>query len=217
MRKYPCLVIATQYDVRFAYGGKVAWVGKREGDSVARGETIAKLDTKIIQAELDRQLADYEKSRAELDLYTSKFGSDGSDTVKYTRTIRQADMNAAVKDVEITKFRMDQSTLVSPVAGIVTDIGGLIPGIMITPANNTVRILALESIRVTFTIRQEDLTGFASPMKVVATFPGSTKEYKGSTQTPYIGKDGSFQMTITPEATDGLLVGMKGEATIVEG
>jgi hypothetical protein len=55
--------------------------------------------------ELDRQLADYEKARAEFELHILKAGKEpGNDEDKYQRQIKQAQLNAAVKEVEPVKL-----------------------------------------------------------------------------------------------------------------
>ncbi|PIQ70389.1 hypothetical protein COV89_00755, partial [Candidatus Shapirobacteria bacterium CG11_big_fil_rev_8_21_14_0_20_40_12] len=47
-------------EVRFGLSGKVATVAKKAGDSVQKGNLLAALDRKILQTELDKQLADFE-------------------------------------------------------------------------------------------------------------------------------------------------------------
>lgn len=66
-------VIADLIEVRFAYSGKVVSVRKKRGDAVKIWEGIASLDRKILQTELDRQLADYEKVRAQFEIFNIKY------------------------------------------------------------------------------------------------------------------------------------------------
>ena len=213
MKTYPCRIVATEYEVRFAFGGKVTWVGKKAGDAVKRGEPIASLDKKILQTELDRQLADYEKTRSEFELFNLKSG-DGSDTDKYLRQIRQAQLNASVKEVELAKYKLDQVSVYSPVNGFVADFGGLTPGLYITPANNTIIVIDADSLSAHFTVKQDDLKMFSEPQKVTVTVSGTDKVYSGLTELLKIGKDGSFTVRVSPEDKTGLLVGMEGEVSL---
>lgn len=213
MRTFPCKIIANEYEVRFAFGGKVSWVGKNVGETVKKGEPIASLDKKILQTELDRQLADYEKTRGEFELFNLKPG-EGGDVEKYTRQVKQAILNASIRDVELTKYKLDQVSIFSPVTGFISDLDGLIPGLYITPANNTITVIDTDSIRVQFEIKQSDLPVFASSQKVTITTAGLDKVYSGQTSLQKVGKEGVFTIFVDPEDKTGLIVGMEGEVSL---
>jgi len=96
---------------RFATSGKIASIKKHTGDSVKKGEILASLDTKILQTGLDRQLADYEKVRADFEIFSQKYPDPTEAIDKYLKTEKQASLNASVKDVELAKWLLDQTTL----------------------------------------------------------------------------------------------------------
>ena len=60
-------------ETRFALSGKITGVSKHTGDTVKKWNLIASLDRKILQMELDRQLSDFEKVRADWDGFTQKY------------------------------------------------------------------------------------------------------------------------------------------------
>lgn len=72
MSTFEGIVKGNVIDVRFALSGKVLRVSARTGDIVKKWDLIASLDRKILQTELDRQLADFEKVRAVLKYLTRK-------------------------------------------------------------------------------------------------------------------------------------------------
>jgi len=72
-------------EARFAQFGKVALVTKKRGDSVKKGDLLASLDKKILQAELDRQLSDFEKVRAEFEIFNLEKGTPADDITKYLK------------------------------------------------------------------------------------------------------------------------------------
>ena len=59
-----------QATVKSKVGGEVELMPLREGQDVREGELIARIDTRNLQAQYDRQLAAVERARADLDLAT---------------------------------------------------------------------------------------------------------------------------------------------------
>jgi RND family efflux transporter MFP subunit len=59
-----------QATLKSKVGGEVELVPLREGQDVREGEVIARIDTRNLQAQYDRQLAAVERARADLDLAT---------------------------------------------------------------------------------------------------------------------------------------------------
>lgn len=215
MNEFPGEMTALFIDVRFAYSGKVVSVRKRPGDAVNKGECLASLDRKLLQIELDKQLAQYEKTRADFEIFTVKNGPgpDSDDLLKYQRQIKQADLNASVKDIETAKSKMDQADIFSPVKGIVITLEGLVPGINITPASNLVTILDLDSLFFALEVPQEELFQFQTSRQMKMTFAGVQKSYLGTQKLPVSGKNGKFILPVFLEETAGLYSGMKGTAT----
>lgn len=143
----PAVVFTDEISVRFPFSGQIIRVFKRAGDQVNKGEPLAQLDPKILQVELDRELADYEKVRAQFEIFNREHPDVSDDTVKYLKTIAQAELNSAVKAVEIAKNRLDQARLLSPIRGLVVSDGGCRAGLYATPASNAFVILDADSIR----------------------------------------------------------------------
>lgn len=215
LKTYPCLIEAPIVQLRFAYSGKLVYVKKKKGDQVKQWEAIASLDKKILQAELDRQLADYEKVRAQFEIFTLKNGQEGGDDItKFLRQEKQSALNASVKDVEIAKHKLDQADLISPIEGVVINMNGLVPGLNITPASSAVDILVTNAFYATFDISQKDLDQFTSTKDVIVSFPEPKKEYKGTTTIPLIGKNDQFSITVILNDAADLIYGMKGKVTI---
>lgn len=105
---------------------------KNAGDNVNKGEIIASLDRAVLQADLDRQLSDNQRVRAEFEIFNIKFNNPSDDITKYNKQSVQAALDASVKNVEQAKYRLDQADLVSPVLGIVLNTGGCKVGLNVT-------------------------------------------------------------------------------------
>lgn len=121
-RKFEGQVVAEIFELRFASSGKLITLSKKLGDFVSRGEIIAVLDKKLLQLELDQKLAD-------------------SMIVRNKKVMVQADLDASVRDVELAKYKLDQTDLYAPCNGQIIDLGGNIVGLNITPSANAIKII----------------------------------------------------------------------------
>lgn len=208
--KYPGLVVGDIIEVRFASSGKVTHVAKRAGDTVTTGQLLAILDQKILQMELDKQLADYERTRAEFEIFVRKLGEPQTDIAKFQKTQIQAELNASVKAVEIAKYRLDQTGLISPVSGVIINDGLIRPGLNITPASNSYKILDSSSLRFQIQIGPDSLVQFTDPKQVVITV--HNREFPGNSQAPIF--TGKIFVVDIPLVNSGLSPGLTGIATI---
>lgn len=211
MKAFAGKISASIFEVRFAFSGKVSAVFKTAGDLVKKGEIIASLDRKPLQAELDQQLSDYERARAEFEIFNRKeSGSD--DVTKFLKQGKQATLNAAVKQVEIAKMKLDQIDLVSPIDGVILESENLLPGLNVTPANAAVRLLDPASLVFTFSISQKEVHEFRDGRKIRVKFEGIREVLEATTEAVHHGENGKFEVTCKIPPSVGLLPGMIGEA-----
>jgi multidrug resistance efflux pump len=196
-------------EIRFALSGKISNVSKHTGDNVKKWDLVASLDRKILQIELDQQLADYEKVRADWDYFTKKY-PDPQDDNKFTKAEKQAILNASVKQVELSKAKLDQSDLFSPVDGIVIDDSGIVPGLYVTPASGSIKIIDTGSYYFEFGIDQKDVLDFSKARKCRLTFNGVKDQLEG--ETSLVLADGKkFTIKVNLSKIEGVMLGMKGE------
>ena len=202
-------------EARFAFSGKIASVYFTKGQRVAKGDLIASLDCKQLQTELDRQLADYERVRAEFDLFTSQSHPD-DDTTKFLRTGRQATLNAAVKDVELAKVKLDQANLFSPVNGVILEADNLVPGVYVTPASASVRILNRDILSFVFFVSEKQLEDFRASADLTITFSKQKEKVTAKSRPLLFGENGKFLVCAPLPGEANVLAGMTGEAKIDE-
>ena len=143
--------------VRFSQGGKVAWVKFKKGDRVARGQALAGLDTRPVQIDLDRELAEYRKVRAEFDKLSREIPEAVNDEQKTKKELAQARLEIAVKAVEKRKYELDSLNLVSPVDGIVVEDSSLVAGIWIAPSGFGVEIADLGLVVLELNLPEKDI------------------------------------------------------------
>ncbi len=204
-------------EVRFAMSGLVSSVAKISGDMVSKGNVLASLDKKILQQQLDCELLDYEKVRADFDAYGIKVGEPTDDLGKFSKKQKQVSLDLSVKSVELAKAKLDQVNLFSPVSGIVIDDNDIVSGLYVSPASSPFKILDTSSFYFEFEIEQADLPKFKEGVEMEISLISAGEKLKGKTKSilPYSNKKaGVFSVVVPLEKTEGLMMGMVGEALI---
>ncbi len=181
MTTFKGVVKARIVDVRFATSGKIVSVKKFTGDTVRKGNLLASLDRKVAQTTLDRELADFEKVRADFEIFNQKNPSPTEAIDKYLKTEKQAMLNAAVKSVELAKAAVDSCDLFSPVGGVVMDDSNVVPGINITPASSSFKIIDSSSYYVEVEIGEKDIKSFKEEKEAKVKITSLGMELKGKT------------------------------------
>lgn len=204
MKSFTGKVVGKIYEVRFAFSGQVSWVGKSAGEKVSKGELLASLNTKIYQIELDRQLADYQRIRADFDKAT-----DGE------KRIKQPNLDISVKDVELAKQKLDQADLFSPVDGVIVESENLVAGLNVTPANSAVKILDLNLLNFVFQLNQDQLEKFFTPVKIKIKFNKPKIELEAESSPVCFGENGKFEVMAKIDKPSNLIPGLSGEATFL--
>lgn len=178
-RRFKGIVVGEIVEARFAYSGRVAGVYKRPGDTVKGGEILASLDRKEGQIQLDKELADYERVRAEFETFVLDHPNPGNDREKFEKVQKQATLNAAVKAVELVKLRLDDVDLRCPVAGIICGNGGLRKGLWATPSANPFQILEQASLVVECEMEWKEWENFKSGSEVGIKIEGRKETITG--------------------------------------
>jgi len=203
-------------EVRFAMAGKLAVLNKKKGDSVKKGELIAALDKKILQTQLDKELADFEKVRAEFEIYNLQKGEATDDITKYLKAQKQAELNASVKAVEVAKAELDKADLFAPVEGMIIDDSGLVTGIYLTPASSPFKILEKDSFYFEMEISQEVISLFSTPRPLSVRIPGLEKVIAGQTCPLQSCESGKLVVAVDLADKSGLILGLAGEASVTD-
>ncbi len=197
--------------VRFAISGKVVSIQKHTGDIVKKGDILASLDRKILQTSLDKQLADFEKVRADFEIFSQKYPDPKEVIDKYLRTEKQATLNASVKDVELAKAVLDQTTLFSPVDGIIIDDSDLVAGIFVTPAGSEIKIVDSSSYFFEIELGQKQISDFGKQRTAEIEIEGIKRRLKGETSLPIPNGKGFF-VRIPIGNSEEIILGLNGKA-----
>jgi len=125
--------------LNFQIGGKVTYLPLKEGDSVYTGETIATLDQRTIQANIESAAKSYENQKISYDNANDFNGDrDLSDTGLSVSARRQLQTAVNTLDqtqlaVEINKIALEQAILSSPINGVLIHEDIKVANVNVTP------------------------------------------------------------------------------------
>lgn len=214
-------------DLKFQTSGRLSWVGVKEGDTVQAYQAIAKLDTREVQKTLEKTLHDYASERNDFEetwrvTYGGKTTTDAfNDTIKRILEKNQWDLEKAVLDVELKHLAVEYSTLITPLAGIVTHVDTPLAGINITPATAVFSIADPNSLIFEASVDETDVGSLTVGQSAVisldafpeATFSG-TVTYVSYTAQQSSGGATVFPVKVTFTDPQSLRIGLNGDITI---
>lgn len=121
---------------RFAAGGKLTYVGAQEGDFVKKWQTLASIDARTAQKNLQKQLNAFDSQR----LTFENLQDDRKDRVLDSEEGRVAQqdeiaLQQAVLGVEIQSIAIEDSRLSSPIEGILVKAPSAVAGTYLAPTD----------------------------------------------------------------------------------
>ncbi len=148
--------------LHFQTGGKVVYLPFKEGDTVSKEQTIAQLDTTVLQKQLTQALNTYKSTRDTFDQtqdnaktgvlqggqkygleVTNKAGIGGqgevdiiNDMAKRILDQNQTSLDNSVLNVEIANYALQLSALTSPVSGTLVHSDITVPNVNVTPTTS---------------------------------------------------------------------------------
>jgi len=147
-------------DLHFVAGSRLSWVGVSQGDWVNKWQAIASVDTRTLQKQLMQDLNNFAKEFRDHDQVLDDYDFYG--TPDLNREVRrilenaQFDLENEVLDVEIRDLAIRLSSLVSPIAGIVTLMDEPLAGVNVSPTD-IFQIVNPETIVLRVVVDEEDI------------------------------------------------------------
>lgn len=144
--------------LRFLAGGKVTYVGAKEGDMVKKGQTLAVIDRATLQKQLQQNLNSYERERYDWE----GFQEDSKDTastnaLERERKTNQLYLDDTVLSVEIQDIAIRNTVLSAPFAGILTVAPTVSGGVQLT-GSDYFEVVDPESLEFVARIDEADIS-----------------------------------------------------------
>lgn len=214
-------------ELKFQTSGRLAWVNVKEGDRVSAYQAIAGMDAREVQKSLEKALVDYSIQRNAFE-DTRKYDTQANtpkdalnERMRHLLEENQWDLTKAVLDVELKHLAVEFSMLVTPIAGIVTNIDAPVAGVNITPATATFTVVDPDSLVFEAKVDETDVgrltVGQAASIALdafpQATFSGKIS-YVSYTSETSAGGATVFPVKILFDEPQKLRIGLNGDVTI---
>ncbi len=122
----------------------------------------------------------------------------------------QADLDASVRDVELAKYKLDQTDLYAPCNGQIIDLGGNIVGLNVTPSANAIKIIKNELV-FRLEIKAEDVHLFNNPgVELPIDFPKIGKKIFAKASLPRPNDDFEYFVDFAITDNKDIWVGLEG-------
>lgn len=221
-----------QATLKSKVGGEVEQLRLREGQDVREGEVIARVDTRNLQAQYDREAAAVEKARADLDL--AQLNRDKNRTLLEQKFISQntfeqtesayagsvASFKLAEAEARVAKINLDDAVIRAPFSGTIAK--RLVqPGEKVSPDSSIVTLVDLKQMVLEAAVPAAEIPAVRVGQKVRFRVGGfGNRVFEGEVQriNPMTA-DGSRAITIyiaVPNLDSALKGGMfaQGELTL---
>jgi len=210
--------------LRFTAGGKLVYLGAKEGDTVKKWQTIATIDARDLQKRLEKSLNTYSQQRNSWD-QTVDDTKDRTLATKENRTVNtnQLTLNNVVADVELASIGISNATMTSPIAGVLVSAPTNLSGVTLSPTDTFVIVNPS-----TLIFRAEVDEADISQVKVGQKVTLSLDAYQDKTIETYVSRIGYLaletssgtafivEMPIPAEnALDTYRLGMNGDSNII--
>jgi RND family efflux transporter MFP subunit len=146
--------------LQFQTPARLVGVYVKEGDTVKKGQLIAKLDTVLLNSNYQQALSAWRATTATVDRVHDSLkdkGNSESLAEKETRTLAEVANDKAYEAVIQTRKALTDATLVSPIDGVVTKVDSPQPGVNILPATSTFVVVNPSAIKFIVTADQTEV------------------------------------------------------------
>jgi membrane fusion protein, multidrug efflux system len=220
-----------QATLKSKVGGEVEQLRLREGQDVREGEVIARVDTRNLQAQYDREAAAVEKARADLDL--ARLNRDKNRTLLDQKFISQntfeqtesayagsvASFKLAEAEARVAKINLDDAVIRAPFSGTISK--RLVqPGEKVSPDSAIVTMVDLKQMVLEAAVPAAEIPAVRVGQKVRFRVGGfGDRMFEGEVQriNP-VTADGSRAITIyiaVPNADTALKGGMFAQGELM--
>lgn len=167
------IVAKRSVDLTFPVGGKLVYLGVAKGDTVAQWQTIATLDSRTAQKNLEAALINYSLQRNTFD-QTKENNQNRTpkealnDQAKRILENNQYDLNKTINSVELQALAQEQSVLTTPISGIVTRADAKVSGVNVT-TSTTFTVVDPNSLVFNLDVDEADISKVTHDKKVRVT------------------------------------------------
>ncbi len=212
----------------FPTGGKLSWVGVVEGQSVNKGQGLTSLDKTVLNVAYQQALNNYRNYQAAAEEAVDSVKDNDDDesfAQKATRTAAEVARDNAWDAMIAARYNLNNATLASPFAGIISSLSFANPGINVSLADTIVEVVDPSSLYFEVDADQSEVGTIKVGQEVTIVLDSThDKDFKGLVSfvglTPKSGVSGTIYKVkvkfLDASVFDsGVKVGMTGDGRFI--
>jgi membrane fusion protein, multidrug efflux system len=166
-----------QVDLAFETSGKIVGINFTEGARVKKGELLAKINDRPLQAQLAKLEAQLKMSEAKEFRQRSLLDKDAISQESYDQV--QTDVQSLKADIDLVKARISETELRAPFDGII-GLRNLSEGSFATSATKISKLVKISPIKIEFSIPEKYSSEIKLGYPVTFTIDGNDQPYEAS-------------------------------------
>jgi membrane fusion protein, multidrug efflux system len=148
-----------EVDLSFETSGKIVGINFKEGSRIKKGDLLAKINDRPLQAQLEKLVAQLKMAEAKEFRQRSLLEKDAISQESYDQV--QTDVQSLNADINLIKARISETELRAPFDGII-GLRDLSEGSFVTSTTKIVRLTKISPLKMQFAISQK----YASEIKI---------------------------------------------------
>ena len=215
--------------VSFGMGGRLTWIGVKEGQEIKRFEGIASLDQREMQKKLEQSLNSFMIARRDFDQSKDDYGDYSH--LQPTRELRdkfmrlfdknQQNLDNSIINVELQALAKEYALLSSPIDGTVTSLKNIYPNMTVGAGQTIADIINPDTIFISALADQAEVVKLSNGMKAKITldaFPN--KNFEGEINAislvPQAGESSTaYEVSINFPKEKNIKIGMTGDISFI--
>lgn len=165
----------------FIAGGKLVYLGAKEGDWVKKWQTIASIDARDLQKNLQKSLNVYSNDRLDWE-EVERANKDQVLTEEELRDLKQEQnrLNNTVLDVELVSVAISNSVMSAPFEGILLSVPSPVTGVVLGPTS-TFELINPKTLIIRAEVDEVDIALLRTGQKATLNFDAYPDEFVETT------------------------------------
>jgi membrane fusion protein, multidrug efflux system len=166
-----------EVDLSFEASGKIVGINFTEGTRVKKGDLLAKINDRPLQAQLEKLEAQLKMTEAKEFRQRSLLDKDAISQESYDQV--ETDVQTITADINLIKANIAQTELRAPFDGII-GLRYLSEGSFATPSTKIAKLIKISPLKIEFSIPEKYASEIKIGYPITFTIDGSTNIFKAS-------------------------------------
>ncbi|HEY5471204.1 MAG TPA: efflux RND transporter periplasmic adaptor subunit [Bacteroidales bacterium] len=166
-----------EVDLAFETSGKIVGINFTEGTRVKKGDLLAKINDRPLQAQLEKLVAQLKMSEAKEFRQRSLLDKDAISQESYDQV--QTDVQSLKADINLIKARISETELRAPFDGII-GLRYLSEGSYATSSTKIAKLIKISPIKIEFSIPEKYASEIKIGYPITFSIDGSDKVFNAS-------------------------------------